>query len=420
MRLPALLALLLLAGCSSNPLTGRSQFLIVSEETAIGSSAGAYASMIGGLTKKKQVETDSERAQKVREITDRLIAQAVRFRPDSASWKWEVQVINDPKTVNAFCMAGGKMAIYSGMWEKLKATDDEIAQVMGHEIGHALASHTRERMSIAMTSSVVTEIAAIALSNQSGAAVALPAAQMAAILAIQLPNSREGESEADQIGIELAARAGFDPRSAVTLWEKMAKLGGGGQPEFLSTHPSPQNRAARLKELGERVQPLYLAAREGKATDAPSFLSVKEGANERTVTKPGEMTREEYARAASSHAETMTFMSEPFDRFKSGGAKFECRSSCAIGYGSKKGEWRKLHGAQRWRDLALSVMQVGYLSDLSYFMLAESAKGLGLKDASTAYYKRALEVGKEFGCGGPLSSCEGFEVQNQASAELKK
>ena len=162
----------------------------------------------------------------MREITDRLVAQAVRVRPDAKGWDWEVQVINDPKTVNAFCMAGGKMAIYTGMWEKLKATDDEIAQVMGHEIAHALADHTRERMSVAMTSAVVD-------ARRGGrdhrrrrrcrAGLALTGAQLAAVVAIQLPNSRDSESEADQIGIELAARAGYDPNAAVTLWEKMGK-----------------------------------------------------------------------------------------------------------------------------------------------------------------------------------------------------
>ena len=226
----ALLAALALVACSTNPITGRSQLMIVSEDMAINSSASAYNSMMGGLSKKKQVETGTPREQKVREITDRLIAQAVRFRPDSAQWKWEVQVINDPKTVNAFCMAGGKMAIYSGMWEKLKATDDEIAQVMGHEIGHALASHTRERMSVAYSTSAATAIAAIALGARDTTAAAL---ETAATVAIALPNSRESESEADQIGIELAARAGYDPKAAVTLWDKMGKLGG-TPPEFRS------------------------------------------------------------------------------------------------------------------------------------------------------------------------------------------
>src|SRR5437899_1562607 len=165
----ALAAVLGSAGCSTNPITGRSQLVgLVSEQEAISGSAQAYRQMMADLDKKKQLERpsgdkESPRVKKVEEITDRLIAQAIKFRPDSAGWRWEVQVINDPKTVNAFCMAGGKMAIYSGMWEKLKATDDEVAQVMGHEIGHALANHTQERMSIAYSTSIGTQLAAIAL-----------------------------------------------------------------------------------------------------------------------------------------------------------------------------------------------------------------------------------------------------------------
>src|SRR5881398_910587 len=162
MRWLAALALGALAACETNPITGRSQFMVVSEDMAIGQSAAAYSSMMGDLGKKRKVEADSPRAEKVRHITDRLIAQAVRFRPDSAKWKWEVQVINDPKTVNAFCMAGGKMAIYTGMWEQLKPTDDELAAVMGHEISHALLDHTRERMSVARASDVGVQILAAA------------------------------------------------------------------------------------------------------------------------------------------------------------------------------------------------------------------------------------------------------------------
>src|SRR5690242_9476086 len=127
------LAASLLAGCATNTITGRSQLMMVSEESAIRGSASAYSSMIGGFNKKGKVESGTPRAARVKEITDKLVAQAVRFRPDSATWKWEVQVINEPKVVNAFCMAGGKMAIYTGFWEKVHATDDEIAAVMGHE-----------------------------------------------------------------------------------------------------------------------------------------------------------------------------------------------------------------------------------------------------------------------------------------------
>jgi predicted Zn-dependent protease len=412
----ALLAVLaILAGCATNPITGRSQFMVVSEKMAIGESAVAYNSMIGDLNKKNKIEAESERAQRVREITDKLIAQAVRFRPESASWKWEVQVINEPEQVNAFCMAGGKMAIYSGMWEKLKATDAEIAHVMGHEIGHALANHTQERMSIAMTSQVATQVAAIAISSRENIGLALTGAQMAALLAVQLPNSRESETEADQIGIELAARAGYDPKAAVTLWEKMAKLGG-KTPEFLSTHPSPENRAARLKDLGERVQPLYVAATSGPQADAPSFLNAPQASNERVVIKPGEITREQYAARAAN--ETLTFLSEPFERFKSGKVEFDCRVQCTWAFSRKKGDWKKLHETAAWRDLAVSVMQVGYLSDLSYFLLAEAAKGLALPDAASTYYQRALDAGKQYSCASSIDDCEGFEVRKLASAAL--
>ena len=256
----------LVAGCETNPITGRSQLMIVPESLAVSESAAAYSQMMGQLGKKKQIESDSARARKVRDISDRLVAQAIKLRPDSAAWKWEVQVINDPKTVNAFCMAGGKMAIYSGMWEKLNASDEEIAMVMGHEISHALAGHTQERMSVAMTSQVVAQVAAIAISSsESTRGLAMTAVQLAAVYAVQLPNSRTSESEADAIGLQLAARAGYDPHAAVTLWEKMGKLGG-TPPEFLSTHPSPENRAARLRELGTKVQPYYL---EAKANPPP-------------------------------------------------------------------------------------------------------------------------------------------------------
>ena len=409
----AALVLGALAGCSTNPITGRSQFMVVSEDMAIGQSAAAYSSMMGDLGRKKKVEADSPRAEKVRHITDRLIAQAVRFRPDSAKWKWEVQVINDPKTVNAFCMAGGKMAIYSGMWEKLKATDDEVAQVMGHEIGHALANHTQERMSIAYSTSIGTQLAAIALGARDQTAVLM---QQAAVLAIQLPNSRESESEADQIGIELAARAGYDPAAAVSLWDKMGKLGG-TPPEFLSTHPSPEHRKETLQALGARMQPLYLAAKSAKPGDAPSFLGSKEAVNERVVTRPGEPTREEFAARVANEPTTMSFLAEPFEKFKRGETVFDCRAQCAFSYSRRTPDWKKLHGRKQWRDLAVAVLQVGYLGDLSYFMLAEAARGLGLREAAGTYYRRALDAGKEYGCGG---DCEGFNVPKLAAAALSR
>jgi predicted Zn-dependent protease len=268
-----LFAVISLAACQANPITGRSQLLIVSDSEAISSSATAYTQMMGDLGKKKQIEArDSERARRIHEITNRLIAQAIVLRPDTANWQWEVRVIDDPKTVNAFCMAGGKMAIYTGLLEQVKPTDDEVAQVMGHEISHALADHTRERMSVVLASQAALTGAALALGGREGAGLGLAGAELAAIYAIQLPNSRESESEADRIGIEIAARAGYDPHAAVTLWEKMEKAGGKGPPQFLSTHPSPSNRRQALQDLGPKMQPYYEQAKARPAKDAPNYL----------------------------------------------------------------------------------------------------------------------------------------------------
>jgi predicted Zn-dependent protease len=259
--LPILLAAAL-AGCAENQITGRRQLLIVSESQAIAGSATAYNTMMSDLGKKKQIEpADAERTKKVRDITNRLIAQAVRLRPESRDWKWEVTVINDPKTVNAFCMAGGKMAMYTGLLDQVKPTDDEIAQVMGHEIGHALADHTREQMSIALTSQIALSAAEVAFGGREGAELGLTGASLAAVYALQLPNSRGAESEADRIGIELAARAGYDPNAAVSLWEKMEKVGGKGPPQFLSTHPSPENRKQALRALEPQMEPFYQQAK---------------------------------------------------------------------------------------------------------------------------------------------------------------
>jgi predicted Zn-dependent protease len=175
-----------------------------------------------------------------------------------------VQVIDDPETVNAWCMAGGRMAVYTGLLDKVDPTDDELAQVLGHEISHALANHTAERMSVALATSAGLAVAG-ALSKDDNSA-ALGAVALAAQLAIQLPNSRAAESEADRIGIELAAKAGYNPNAAISLWQKMEKAGGGGPPQFLSTHPSPENRQQTLAALAPQMMPYYEQARRGAPT----------------------------------------------------------------------------------------------------------------------------------------------------------
>lgn len=251
----ALLCCTLLSACATSP-TGRRQLMLVSEDTAISSSAQAYVQEVGKYQKEGKLSTDRALNQRINTITQRLVAQAVIMRPDSAKWQWSVAVIDDPETVNAWCMAGGRMAIYSGLIDQLKPTDDEIAQVMGHEIAHALANHTAEKMSVAMASSIGVLAIGVAADNK---AAATAGAAAAAALAITLPNSRTAETEADQIGIELAAKAGYDPEAAVTLWRKMNQLPGGKPPQFLSTHPNPANREKTLAALVPRMEPYYEA-----------------------------------------------------------------------------------------------------------------------------------------------------------------
>ncbi|MGD2074937.1 MAG: M48 family metallopeptidase [Gammaproteobacteria bacterium] len=247
-----LVSLLLLA-CATSP-TGRRQLMLVSEESAISASKEAYAQTLKPLAEEGKIDNDPALKRRVTTITERLVAQAVKMRPATARWDWSISVIDDPDVVNAWCMAGGKMAIYTGLVEQLDATDDEIAQVMGHEIAHALANHQAEKMSVAMATSVGV-VAAGAASDRPG--LAMSGAALAAALAIKLPNSRTAEREADVIGIELAAKAGYDPRAAVTLWQKMARVGGDRMPEFLSTHPAPQNRQQTLNALVPRMMPYY-------------------------------------------------------------------------------------------------------------------------------------------------------------------
>jgi len=251
------LAALQLTACQSVPVTGRNQFLIVPEETAIASSQTAYMQMLAPLQKQGKLDSDPAVTKRIVTITERLVPHAINYRPETAEWQWSVKVIDDPKTVNAWCMAGGRMAFYTGLIVALKPTDDEIAQVMGHEIAHALAKHQAEKMSQAMAKQVGLNVVGV-LAGPQYSGLAMQAANSAAQVALTLPNSRDAESEADRIGIELAARAGYDPRSAVTLWQKMAQVsGGGGKSDFLSTHPAPEKRQAALAALVAQMLPYF-------------------------------------------------------------------------------------------------------------------------------------------------------------------
>ncbi len=257
---------LLLPGCATNPVTGRSQLMLVSEGSAIAASRQAYAEMLAPAREEDRIDSDPRTKRRVQGITERLVAQAVRYRPETADWDWEMSVIDEPDTINAFAMAGGKMAIYTGIIQQLELTDDELAQIIGHEIAHALSSHSAEKMSVALASNLAL-VTYAATGERSG--LAMTGAGLAAVIAVQLPNSRQMEAEADRIGIELAARAGFRPDAAASLWSKMANKSATRQPVFLSTHPAPQSRQRDLAVLASQMQPLYEQARRGPLPTHP-------------------------------------------------------------------------------------------------------------------------------------------------------
>jgi len=232
------------------------RLMLVPEAAVNQSAAQQYAQLKQQAAAKGVLNANAPAVARVRAVAARLIPQGARFNARAAQWPWEVNVIDAP-AVNAFCMPGGKIVVFDGIIERLKLTDDELAAVMGHEIAHALLEHGRARMSEAVMKNVGINLAAayFGLSNVGANALA-----QAADLAITLPYSRSHETDADLVGIELAARAGFDPRAAVSLWKKMAAVGSGQPPQFLSTHPGHTERIRQIEANLPRVLPLYVNA----------------------------------------------------------------------------------------------------------------------------------------------------------------
>ncbi|MGB1138452.1 MAG: M48 family metallopeptidase [Luminiphilus sp.] len=244
-RLITGLMLVTLVGCATSP-TGRTQFILISPDAAIIESETAYLDTVRQLEDDDKLVNDPLSVARVARITGRLVSIATADYPESADWKWSVAIVDDAETVNAWCMAGGRMAVYTGLFDQLELTDDEFAQIMGHEISHALANHTAERMSRAMATAAGVAVVGAA-SDNSGAAMA--GAALIANVALTLPNSRDAENEADILGMVLATKAGYDPEAAVTLWQKMGDLSDDRPAEFLSTHPAPENRQAALNAM---------------------------------------------------------------------------------------------------------------------------------------------------------------------------
>ena len=228
----AVLLTVLVSGCASTTQSGvagvqRKQFMMLSSQQVESMSAQSYLQTLKEADTKRTLNVNGGQLNRVRAISNRLIAQTGVFRPDALKWKWEVNIEQNDQ-VNAYCMPGGKIMVFTGLMDKLKTIDDELAAVIGHEISHALREHGRERMSIASAQKIGLmglAVLAGAAGNKNTATAGVQAAAMGSTLFFALPNNREQEREADRMGLELAARAGYHPNAAITLWQKMSQQG---------------------------------------------------------------------------------------------------------------------------------------------------------------------------------------------------
>ena len=239
-------------------MRGTSAFArLVPAEDVERSASAQYAQMMQEAKAKNALASkDNPQLMRLRAIATKIIPFSLEWNDRAKSWKWEVNLIGSNQ-INAFCMPGGKIAFYTGILEQLKLTDDEVAMIMGHEIAHALREHARERIG----KGAATNIGAGVLSQlfglgQVGQTLTNYGAQL-----LTLQFSREDESESDLVGMELAARAGYDPRAGVTLWQKMGAASKGAPPQWLSTHPSGTSRIAEIEANLPKVMPLYEKAK---------------------------------------------------------------------------------------------------------------------------------------------------------------
>lgn len=258
--------LLILSGCTGINTTypgvvgiNRTQYMfdpITAKEMKL-SYAQSYSAALSKAKQQGIDATDTPQGKRVQAIALRIVKQARYFRPDAQVWDWNIALIRNPE-LNANCGPGGKIIVFTGLIDTLKATDDELASVISHEVSHALREHSREQASSKAAFEIAGTLGASALGAGSLGKTAISKLLDAGV---GLPFSRRDETEADLMGLELAARAGFDPRASVTLWKKMEALSKASMlPGFLRTHPTNQDRIVAIQQMLPKVMPLYQAA----------------------------------------------------------------------------------------------------------------------------------------------------------------
>jgi Zn-dependent protease with chaperone function len=268
-----------LAGCATSTAPGvtgvtRSQLLLVSSAQINSQAAASYSQVTNLARNKGTLNVNAEMTARTRAVADRLIKEVSTFRTDVSGWHWEVNVL-ESEQLNAMCLPGGKIVVYSGLIRRLALSDDELAAVMGHEIAHALREHGREKVSQHLLAGSVVQ--AVANANTRNPRLAGDVASLGAQLFVLLPFSREMELEADVMGLELMARAGYDPSKASNVWRKMQVAGATGGVEFFQTHPSSDRRIAELDAAVAMVLPLYEKA--GKPATGQAATAQADGAS---------------------------------------------------------------------------------------------------------------------------------------------
>ncbi len=367
---------LIINGCQVNPTTGDSNLHIISNEKAIQEAALAYSSLLSSSSTLGPIDSDVQITNRVNQIFARLLPEAKKVSSEANDWNWEVHVVSTNE-INAWCMAGGKIAVFTGLVKQLNTTDDELAFVIAHEIGHALGGHTAAEHSM----QILTNIGLLTYNSKHANNPQLQEkVQSLSKLLVTLPYSRIEETQADKIGLDLMTRAGYVPEASISVWEKWIKLGGQQVPEFQSGHPSHENRIATLKGLINTVK------------------------------------------TAAPQQETLGLVADDFDKFKTGKANLNCTLACGFGNGSNRKSIQELYSNQRWKDLAIVVIKVNYEKDLNYFYLGRAAEALGYKVAAETYYNKAIELsGTSKRCGYVFKyQCNGIDVPSESSDALNR
>ncbi|RJF97502.1 M48 family metallopeptidase [Noviherbaspirillum saxi] len=251
---------------------------LVPEEQLEAAASEQYVGIKQQANQHKALAADDHpEVQRLRAIARKLIPHAVRWNDRASKWQWEVNLIGS-KEINAFCMPGGKIAFFSGILSNLKLTDDEVAIVMGHEIAHALREHGRERVAKSGLASAGAKIAGIGLSALLGVDPNLATAATGGIANLtMLKFSRDDETEADLVGLDIVARAGYDPRAGIALWQKMGMISKNAPPQWFSTHPAGKSRIAEMQKHMPSVVPLYAKAKGVQPTSLPPYESNVKG-----------------------------------------------------------------------------------------------------------------------------------------------